>query len=190
MTNYHINFFEYLRSFPLHSLVFGEDGTWQTADGEDWVGEDGIAWGTGGYNIHLAWIKSMLAPLQSLNVRLVDFVEDVRYHMHLTGQVIYLEHYLNDLFDPAERRIYIEDDTPTLPVHLFNKADGLSLTIYNKADAEPPLFIYNAADFVSQFDFIVFVPSAISLTSTFTSQASAAINRYKQAGKRYNFENF
>lgn len=190
---YSINFFNFLRHFPLHSLVapIVALGSWLTAGGSFWAMGDGSAWAaSSGESRHLAWIKSMLAPLQSLNARLVDLVEGFRYRMLHTGQVVYLEHYLNDLFDPVLQRIYIDDDTPTLPVHLFNKADGLDLTLYNNADGEPPLYIFNAADFDSQFDFVVMVPAAILLTPIFQDQVRAAVGRYKQAGKRFKIENF
>lgn len=190
--NYQINFFEYLRHFPLHSLVWSlGEGNWVTQDGEDWVTEDGFSWGSSGYNKHLSWIKCLVAPLQILNSDLVTLVANIRYRMNLTGQVIYLEHYLNDLFDMAERRIYIDDATPTLPVSLFNKADDLeAITLYNKADGELPLYIYNSADFDSQFDFVVMVPAAIPLTASFQDQVRAAVNQYRQAGKRFTIQNF
>lgn len=191
--NYFVNFFEYLRHFPLHSLVWGlGDGAWTTEGGDDWITEDGASWGLSGYNKHLSWIRAVLAPLQILNGDLVTLVADIRYRMNLTGQVIYLEHYLNDLFDNVERRIYIEDDTPTLPVHLFNKADGLSgtIVIYNKVEGEPGPYLYNRADFNAQFDFVVKVPAAIPLTPIFQSQVRAAVNQYRQAGKRFTIENF
>lgn len=65
----------------------------------------------------IAWINSMHAYLFLINDKFKAFVLEVRYKLQINGQKIYLEHYLNDLFDDTQRRIYI--DTNQLPAMLF-----------------------------------------------------------------------
>ncbi|MCF8219399.1 MAG: hypothetical protein K9J21_10515 [Bacteroidales bacterium] len=64
-----------------------------------------------------AWIKAMHAYLFKLNDEFKQFVLDTKYKLKIDGRKIYLEHYLNDLYDDVQRRIYIE--TNQLPDQLF-----------------------------------------------------------------------
>ena len=138
----------------------------------------------------IAWVNSLIAPLQLLNGDFQSFVSSVRYKMYLTGQVIYLEHYLNDLFDASERRIYISDSLPALAPFLYNKVDGEHLTIYNKSEGQAPVYLYTKEDLSGQNDFIINVPAVIPVTANLEKQIEAAVERYKQAGARYLIQNF
>jgi len=140
----------------------------------------------------VAWIGSLLQPVQSLNATFADEAEAIRYALKLNGQVIYLEHLLNDVFDPSLRRIYIDDpiDTQVITAYVFNKAEAQSpLYIYNKVEAVNGLaVIYNKGELNnSTDDFIVHVPAA-DLTATAQVQMRFYINKYRIAGKRYSFQ--
>ena len=205
MRNYAFDIFQYCKGVIPHYLQkIGDALIWQTMEGLNWITEGGFAWTTGTPSRHLDWIQSLLAPLQVLNATFAAYVNNTRYLLYLTGQVIYLEHYLNDLFDPTLRRIYIDDGALVLPPYLYNKDDfpvydplqphpvfppGVWF-LYNKADDEQIFYLNNKQDFASNGWFIVFVPAAIPLTSSLIDQIKRAVNRYKQAGPTYLIQSF
>ncbi len=138
-----------------------------------------------------AWIGSLLQPIQSLNTDFSDWGEDVRYNLRFNGEVMYLEHILNDQFDPVDRLIYIDDpDTYIDENFVFNKLEPeTTLIVYNKAEAQPSLFLYTSDDLSQNVDFVVYV-----LVSIFNPanevQMRGIINKRRPAGKRYKFETF
>ncbi len=134
----------------------------------------------------IAWQLALLKPLQKLNWRLELAIENIRYRLNLNGQVIYFEHYLNDLFDPTNRGIYISDGAPVFEPILFNKAENaLNIMVRNKSEPQPTVFIFNREEYDTQYDFIVNVPNQISLTTQLINQIKAYVNRYRIAGTRF-----
>ena len=135
----------------------------------------------------VVWLEVLLWPLQSLNNLFVNYANDLTYFESFTGQVIYLEHILNDLFDPTNRGIYIEDNIPVQPLYLYNHAENQEDTfVYNKSEGAAPLYLYNQAQIDADFDFIVIVPPNVIVTDE--DYMRAIINRYKLASKRYKIE--
>lgn len=80
----------------------------------------------------LDFVSSLLKPLRTLNDLLLLFRDDIDYKLLFNGQVIVLEHYLNDIYDPVLRRIFISD-------YQKIKIDYL----YNKQESKPKTFLYN-----------------------------------------------
>lgn len=164
---------------------------WTTPDGSFWMAPDGQYWVIGdGDSRHLSWIRSLIAPIQLLNDWFQSYADNVVYHLYLTGQVIYLEHYLNDLFDKTQRRIWIEDGSVVLPPFLFNKVDHEApLYLYNEGEDEP-FYLYAKSDYNVQEMFIVHIPADLPLPDLYLeNRIRAAVNRYKQAGAFYTIVN-
>jgi hypothetical protein len=137
-----------------------------------------------------AWIGALMAPLQSLNNGLVTWVSAKRYAMQFNGQEMYLEHYLNDVFD-SQRRIYIDDPggTVVLSDYVWNKPEVQNdLVIYNKSEAAQTAIIENIAP-VGKGDFVVFVPTGI-YSLAIEKVMRRHIDQYRIAGKVYTFQPF
>lgn len=91
---------------------------------------------------YLSYLYSIGKALQSLNDRfygnnpLTDYGSYLywQYQLQFSGQTIYLEHYLNDNYDEAQRRIYIQ-----------NTAGG-RLYLFNKDELIAPVYFYNLWD--------------------------------------------
>lgn len=142
----------------------------------------------------IEWVGALLTPVQSLNVVFAAWAGSVRYFLAFNGQVVYLEHVLNDQFDASLRRIYIDDPGGTVIVTTY---------VHNKIEQQPPLYLYNVADAdpnnpivyniaeigTSTDDFVVHVPAGI-FSPTVQVQMSVFINQYRIAGKRYSFLTF
>jgi hypothetical protein len=190
MISYIIDMYQLARNLLPHFLQRKAFLGWITADDFFWVTATGETWGTGDASRHLAWIRALMAPLSSLNITFMTNVNDIRYRLNLTGQVIYLEHWLNDLFDNNLRRIYITDGDATSPLFLFNKADTQEpVTIYNKSEAQPPVYLTNRVESEGQVDFIIHIPFEIATSqATLVPKLKSATNIYKPAGRRYSIQ--
>lgn len=138
----------------------------------------------------IAWVSALVSPLQTLHDLYVNYAQTVRYRLSLTGQVIYLEHYLNDLFDNSQRRIYIEDASELLlPPYLYNKPTphGTQIYIKNKSEGGDKFYLRNRAEYNNQANFIVWVPAELEPQNA-EHLFRAAVNRYKQAGAIYSIQ--
>lgn len=138
-----------------------------------------------------AIVKALIKPLQTLNDEFVIYINDTFYLISFTGQVIYLEKVLNDLYDSSLRRIYIQNGTLLgLPPYIYNVVENRERYIYRKNETNPnQLYLRNIQEYTSSNDFIVFVPSGIN-TPQLETQIKAIVNRYKLAGKRYSIQTF
>lgn len=135
------------------------------------------------------WIGSLVAPIQSLNSYLVGLVSDIRYKLLFDGQVIYLEHVLNDTFDATNREIYIDDPGSYVDENYVFNHPFDSLILYNKVESQAPLYIYNAEEYNDlNVDFVVFIPSTIVFNPSVEVQLRQIIDRYRHVGRRYRFQ--
>lgn len=142
-------------------------------------------------NTQDAWLSSLMQPIQTINTTFSELVKKHRYDLSFNGQVIYLEHIINDLFDTTLRRIYITDPTnaPNDNVYLTYIVEGQPPvhTTY-VSENEPGLFIEYASESINFVDFIVKIPTSIN-TPQVINKMRGVINKYKIAGKKYSIEN-
>lgn len=190
MMDFNLDFGKLVKKIPLHSLMGNDGGGWVTSGGLNWITAGGSFWGAVD-NKHCAWLKVLVKPIQTLHSQFLDLVTSTRYKMNLTGQVIYLEHYLNDLFDVAQRRIFIEDGSAIIAPFIFLKSENQpDEIVYKKSENADDLILRTLSEYSSVFDFIVKVPLAIPLTEDLKNKIRAAVNQYKQAGSSYTIESF
>jgi hypothetical protein len=192
MINFSLDFFAASISLiPYFLRQLGSDLKWETEQGLIWVTATFEAWGSAGTGRHTDFVSTLVSPISFLNQRFVDLSTELYYRLNLTGQVIYIEHYLNDLFDADLRRIYLSDDSLLFPPFLYNKNDiipaGEELVLYPNSN---PIILYNQSDYFDQPSFVVNVPSAIPVTPYLENRVRAAVNYYKQAGAKYSVINF
>lgn len=152
---------------------------WATQGGLLWVTNQFQAWSVDSADSrHRHWVEALLKPVDWLNYQMATYANDVYYRLHITGQVVYLEHYLNDLYDPTNRAIYITDDSLVEPPYLLlknNVPGGLNLGTID---------LYRREDYEGQGSFIIHVPGQ-SLTDLLKKKISSATNRYRMAGAHY-----
>ena len=189
---WHYNIFELVKHVIPHFLMTsGPSTTWVTSGLQNWITGAGQAWGNNVSLRHKEWIQSLLRPLQSLHDTFYTYLVNTFYKLHITGQVIYLEHYLNDLFDPVERRIYINDGSLVLPPFLYLSIDDQPpLYLYLNSDGGDPFYLYNNIDYSGQVLFIIYFPDAIPVTNVLEIQVGNSINHYRRAGSIYELQNY
>lgn len=139
-----------------------------------------------------AWLRVLSAPLQTVSNDVDSYENNTRYELQFNGQVMYLEHRLNDAFDNALRRIYIDDPQPTniQPTVITNRADNQpTLIVRNRGEASTQTAtFYNIVELQTRFDFVVFVPTSIHTTSA--NALRSTVNYYRVAGKIWTFQTF
>lgn len=134
----------------------------------------------------LDFIYTMMKPLKNTNNLLQAFRNQVNYKLLFNGQVIYLERYLNDVYDPINRRIFISDAVRK-PIHyLYNKLESKPNTyLYNNSEAHAPFYLYNQVEHNGGISFWVNIPEEINYN---TIVISNQIKIYKLAGKGFGFK--
>jgi hypothetical protein len=144
-----------------------------------------------GSKLH-ALLQVVLSPIQRLWDAYDAYIASTRYDLSFNGQVIYLEHILNDAYDNTQRRIFISDPDPldNAPAILYNLSDSSETAIiYNLSDAQAvqSLIAFNFVDIQNQYDFILNVPNALSAQNL---SISKLIDQYKEASRHYLIVNF
>lgn len=140
----------------------------------------------------VAFVRAVFAPLQELATDFDAYTEGVNYDLQFNGQVIYLEHWLNDLHDSTQRRIYISDPQPSniLPTVVYNYGENQpTMTVKNDGESGATARVYNREELATRFDFIVFVPLSIWTTDR-DKLVRAQVTRKKQAGKSFTIQTF
>lgn len=191
MRNFSIQIIEVVKKvIPFFLRKQGMSNVWITPEGLFWSTPDSQAWGTTSLDKHLAWIKALLSPLQALFNAFHVFTQESFYKLSFNGQVIYLEHYLNDKLDPSNRGIYISDSTLTVPLYLYMKIDGIPTYIYKKAENQQALHLRNKTEYLNQTSFTIFVPSSLPITPLLEAQIRSLVNPFKLAGAFFTIQNY
>ncbi len=130
-------------------------------------------------------LKAFLKPFQILFNQFISYREATIITLTHTGQVMYIEHILNDTYDEDQRRIHIDDgDEYRYPEFLYNYSEGqqaLELNNYDNGQIE----MNNAIEFNLINDFVVKIPATLPSDDNAIREM---VNRYKQAGKRFKIE--
>lgn len=135
------------------------------------------------------WVDSLLSPLQTINDKLVNLSNEIRYRTAFNGQSILLKHVLNDKFDPIDRGIYISDGNIMPAVYHFFSPETNPVQAYTWNAAETNLSGQVFTFFMSEletdyYEFVVNVPISLGILTT-DALLNGIIKYYKLAGKRY-----
>jgi hypothetical protein len=132
----------------------------------------------------VAFIHSMLVPIDNLYYKWSQFREDNIYKIEHTGQVCSLRGSLNDKFDPIERRIYITDGNRYETTYIYTEAEAQDVFV-NTESEDPTIWLRTEAETADTgLDFIVWVPESIYNTQIYGLKAH--VEFYKAGGFRYN----
>ena len=133
------------------------------------------------------FIKAVVKPMSSVRADFKKLISRTNYDLSFTGQVIYLEHLLNNEFDNVNREIYIVDGANIAYNYVYNKAEQKpALHIYNDAEAEV-LYIKNSMEYSTVVQFKVMVEQSIVYDEFIMRQL---IDKYRQAGVNYTIETY
>lgn len=131
----------------------------------------------------VGYIRSLVAPIESLHYKWHNWRLDNIYKIEHTGQVCSLRGSLNDKFDPVERRIYIGDGQFFDTTYIYTEAEEQKLNVYTEGE-ESTIWLRTESETADTgLDFIVFVPVAIVASQIYALRAH--IELYKAGGFRY-----
>lgn len=134
----------------------------------------------------LSLLTAAIKPIVQTQQSFYQFYEDKKYELTFNGQVIYLEHLLNDQFDSVLRRIYIEDGDQTTNIYLFNNSENNEAEyVFNKSENKEDLYLFNTSVTYTDLDFIVFIPIGLVYNENLMK---FYINKYRLAGKRFQIQ--
>lgn len=132
------------------------------------------------------YIRSAFKPLINLQSDFYSFRDDIKYQLTFNGQVIYMEHVLNDQFDPVNRGIYITDSTLIQNTYIFTNAEDNETTyIVTNAETAPPVYLYTNQEYIDDVDFIVNIPSTVTYNE---DEVKFWVNKYRIAPMRWKIE--
>lgn len=127
--------------------------------------------------IRQAWLCSLLAPLRAMWGQYDAYRTEARYAAAVTGQKIVLEAYLNRLFDPLEKRIYLRTGSDFGVWVAYDPAhdqggqfvsDGMAIGSKNQKDT------------AFGYDFIVEVPPGVD-----TEAVRTVVKKYAVIGAKF-----
>ena len=131
----------------------------------------------------LSLIYSLIKALKDVNLLLYAITQRITYVLQFNGQIIYLEKYLNDVYDPVDMRIYIQNTSNSSPTYLFNRAELNDETyLFNRSEAETEPYLYNR-DEASGIDYVIFVPTEYSGQE---DSILAGVKQFNLANKTFN----
>jgi len=134
----------------------------------------------------LDFIYSLMKPIKTTNNSFQQFRDQVNYKLLFNGQVMYLERYLNDVYDPIKRRIFISDAVRKPINYVYNKLeDKPKMYLYNQSEEQTPIYLYNRLESNGTISFWVNIPEDVTYN---TIVITAQINIYKMAGKGFGFK--
>lgn len=135
----------------------------------------------------LTWLFALLKPLRQINLSLVQFNQKVIYDTAFSPSVIYIEHVLNDLFDPSNRGITIVDGDNLPTAYTFFHTE-LGEVVFSWNESETALsgetYSFFSQEVFDSPNYIVQVPTSAGVSIS-DPQLIATINRYRPAGRTY-----
>jgi hypothetical protein len=140
----------------------------------------------------LTYLRSMIKPIQDISDNLLTLQTETVDFLQYTGQHKVLEEYLNDLYDPTLRRIFIteNDIAPLDPIDIYISGETTSTPLEIYLSGETPLVpvvIYQSNEVLIDNNFTVNVPASISFDIlTMTNQ----LKNYTEATKVFNIVTF
>lgn len=155
------------------------------------------------------FLKACIKPLKSLYLSFRGYAYNVLFELTYNGQVIYLEHMLNAVFNGgapayvsgAPSGIYIGPGSineDSLYVFTKEETEDEDKWIFAKSETPPsgttPVWIYTKEELeLLDYDFSVMVPFSVGNVTTNTilhNQIAARVRLYLQAGKRFKILNY
>lgn len=130
----------------------------------------------------LYFMTACFKPLISVNLLFNQYFNKKKYDLSFNGQVIYLKHILNDIFDPTNRLIEIEDTNQIQEIYLFNREEENEITYLHNTSENDPLYLRQNLEYQEGTSFTVFLPNGLSYNEV---EMKSILNTYKIAGKLY-----
>lgn len=129
--------------------------------------------------VTLGWLRSLCAPVFQLYNEFIVKRAKALYILSHDSRVFSIEAVLNDRFDSTARSIYITKGLGKERIPIYTPAENKPVRM--------PIPLYRVGDYADTgIDFIVWVPTAINITTQDITEMTSLVNEYCLAGKRFN----
>lgn len=134
--------------------------------------------------IQIAWIYSLLKPLDDLNQDFLDKVLFLDRKSKFNSQQMKFAHVLNDVFDSSSRRIRVETVSKSVQAtYIFLSSENETPEyVFLASEGQTPLYLRTKQELDELKGFVVYVPSSLSSEE---ARLKSWINYYKLADKTY-----
>jgi len=137
----------------------------------------------------ISWLRLITSNLYSVYLQFVEYRAKMLYDINFTGQLMYLEKKLQEVF--LIPGIIISDGELIELVYLSNQMEGfLPVYLNNNMEDNPQMYLVNILEVTDNADFIVNVPSLAlaGLTTDEILKMKKIINYYLLLGKSYKIQ--
>lgn len=142
-------------------------------------------------SLHSLWVSVLIGYCSLRQAELKAYRRDNLYLLQFSPSKIYLEHFLNDLFDNMNRGIFISNTEFINPDYRYNLIEDRVTYIFNSDEAASPLvYLYNKDQIDNQAGFIIFIPSSIVLSDVMRLKISNAIDKFNICTIHYKIQNY
>lgn len=137
-----------------------------------------------------SWVRVITAGMDALNLRFRSFRESVDYIQQHDSRKIHIEKVLNDVFDPLDRRIFIENVKPVQGTYFNQPLSERDIYFNQRASDADVYFNEQSSVEVGTANFIVNLPIAIkpiaaSELRKLEININTQVNRYKVDSKEH-----
>lgn len=140
--------------------------------------------------LHVVWINLLVGSSFNTLNGIRDYRNSDLYLLQFSASRIYLEHFLNDKFDPVNRDIYIENLEFINPKYRYNEIEDRENYVFNKAEGAVPNYLYNKLEIDNQPGFIVYVPMTIMLDTVMRLRIRQAVDIFNICTINYEIQNY
>lgn len=132
-----------------------------------------------------ALLQSFAAGMRHIKQHLLVFRSQKQYELLFSSRRIYLEHYLNDRFDPYSRGIRVENAHFINAGYRYNTIENRLQYAYNRPEGQSPRYLRNRSEIADNPRFMVVLPAYINLTDVLELKIRAAVDKYNIATIAY-----
>lgn len=132
-------------------------------------------------NEFMALISACIAGIKSLHLIFLEFKSEIDDRLNYNSQTCRLRAMLNDKYDAAQRRIYIQTE-PQREFTIIKRRTEINPTIIKRRDQSIFTLIYRRDKILYNNSFIVFVPADLMPIEALITQK---LNDYKLVTKTY-----
>ena len=112
----------------------------------------------------LSLAESYLQPVTQLHEEFIEYRKNKLIQLSYNNQKILLEKALNDVYDPTNRGIFIENlKSNILPTNLFHDSENEDETyIFHDNENQQHFHLYHDQELIDELNFIINVPISLS----------------------------
>lgn len=143
-----------------------------------------------------SWLEALLQPISTLNQAFTSAMAIHLDFVQWNSQQAVLEKYLNDKYDPTQRRIIVEtEEEPQYPFYIWDETENKpSKLIWDESEPNYDThYIYDDSELTGLVHFRIKIYYALYAAFAFSgdlAEITKDVNRYALATKKWEFQTY